>query len=304
MRRLSLLAPVAASFATLATSCNLLFAYAPDQICESQVRAVCHFAYACCDATERTVFANGIDQFRNEGECIQELLEEGGGNCANAFIVQEATQQARFTYDTALAEQCTKPGLDALNNCQVGALDASQLETPEACEDIDGVAFGTGLVKNGDPCFASFECADAGSVCDPPVDPDEDDDIILVTAVGTCRSPAKLDEDCTELDSDEEGSNGLCDPGTFCDGEVCVALFAVDEDCFADAQCETEFCNALDGNQCNELLDDGDDCLESNDCKSELCAPDPDDEAVFICTAQPTLQVEACNGLQGNDTVF
>lgn len=281
----------------LAPSCNLFFAFAPDQICESQVRATCHFAYACCDATERTVFAAGIAQFRNEGECIQELLEEGGGNCANSFVVQEATQQARFTYDTALAEKCTKPGLDALNNCQVAALDASQLEIDEACEDIEGVAFGTGLVADGEPCFASFECAAPGSVCDPLEDPDEDDNVLLVTAVGACRAPAKEGEDCTE-----DGSDGLCDPGTFCDGEECVLLFAVDEDCVADAQCETEFCNALDGNQCNELLEDGEECLEGNDCISELCLPDED--GVFVCTDQPTLDVQACNGLQANDTAF
>ena len=47
MRRLSLLGPVAVSVIALVPSCNLLFSYAPDQICESQVRALCHFAYAC-----------------------------------------------------------------------------------------------------------------------------------------------------------------------------------------------------------------------------------------------------------------
>lgn len=300
------LAPVSA---LLLANCNLLFAFAPDQICETLIRAQCRFAFNCCDATERLVFAGAAGAFRNEGECIQELLEEGGGNCLNSFVVQEAVNQNRFTYDTVLAESCIKPGVDALNNCQPGALDPNQLVIPEGCEDIDGLAFGTGKVADDGACFATFECATAESEC---IVLDEDDreldeeTQILLTAVGKCSPPALEGDDCSESVTDEAGTDGRCELGTFCeqDGEdfECALLKGVDDDCLADAECETGFCNALDGNVCAELLEDGDACLENNDCLSELCLENDDGD--LVCTAQPQIVVEACNGLQANDTAF
>ena len=82
------------SIALWASSCNLLFPFNTDQVCESRIRAACHFAFSCCNATERlaNVLARG---FRNEGDCIEEGLRETG-SCANADAVVEATQQGRF----------------------------------------------------------------------------------------------------------------------------------------------------------------------------------------------------------------
>src|SRR5712691_2973236 len=37
------------------SSCNIIFPYQPDQLCETQIRAVCHYAFACCNAAEREV---------------------------------------------------------------------------------------------------------------------------------------------------------------------------------------------------------------------------------------------------------
>src|SRR2546423_15706987 len=112
---------VAAFVVSLAasSSCNALFPFAPDQVCESEVRASCHFAYACCNATERGTFAGalGVDGFRNESECINFHLNAGDGDCGNSLSVVDAVSEKRFTYDDALAKQCLQPGLDALNQC-------------------------------------------------------------------------------------------------------------------------------------------------------------------------------------------
>lgn len=307
MRRIFLLAPTCA---LVLANCNLFFAFAPDQVCETLVRAQCKFAFNCCDATERLVFAGGgAGAFRNEGECIQELLEEGGGNCLNSFVVQEAVNQKRFVYDTVLAESCIKPAVDALNNCDAGALDPNALVIPDGCEDIDGLAFGTGKVADDGRCFATFECATAESACVVFDEADrelDEETQVLVTAVGKCLPPALRGEDCSESITDEAGTDGRCEVGTFCeqDGEdfECAPLLAVDDNCLADIECETVFCNFLDGSVCAELLDDDDLCLENNDCLSELCALNDDDE--LVCTAQPLFVVEACNGLQGDDTAF
>jgi hypothetical protein len=307
MRRLFLLAPACAH---LLANCNLLFAFAPDQVCETFIRAQCRFAFNCCDATERLVFAGGAGQFRNEGECIQELLEEGGGNCLNSFVVHEAVNQKRFEYDTALAESCIKPAIDALNNCEAGAIDPNALEIPEGCEDVDGLAFGTGKVADEGRCFATFECATPESACVVFDEEDrelDDETQVLVTAVGACFPPAKEGEDCSESETDEAGTDGRCEVGTFCeqDGDdfECAPLLAVDDDCNADVECETGFCNGVDAEfVCAELLDDGDECIENNDCLSELCLDDGD--GTLVCTAQLQFVVEACNGLQGDDTAF
>lgn len=306
MRRIFLLA---ATCAVLLANCNLFFAFAPDQVCETLIRAQCKFAFNCCDATERLVFAGGAGAFRNEGECIQELLEEGGGNCLNSFVVQEAVNQKRFEYDTVQAEACIKPLVDALNNCEAGALDGNQVVVDEACEDVDGLAFGTGKVADEGRCFATFECATPESACVVFDEADrelDEETQVLVTVVGKCLPPALAGEDCSESITDEAGSDGRCEVGTFCeqDGEdfECAPLLAVDDDCVADVECETEFCNTLDNNVCAELLEDGDGCVLGTDCLSELCALNDDNE--LVCTAQPVFVVEACNGLQGDDTAF
>lgn len=303
MRRLSLLAPVAVSVLALAPSCNLLFAFAPDQLCESQIRAICHFAYACCNATERDAFI-GTSGFRNEGDCVEQLLAEQG-SCGNALAVHEATQQGRFEYDSALAERCEKPLMDAANSCNADAVLGDALKEAEECEGKGGgnFAYGQGKVENGDPCFASFECAEPGSICEPAEDPDGDGEI-LVTRVGTCKAPAKEGEDCSA-----DGSDGLCEPGTFCDfaTEECTAfqLLGNGEACFDDDECESGFCDDIDFTvqaTCSDRLADGEACFEDDDCANGLCDDNANGE--FVCTARDDVVVEACNGLQGDDTQF
>src|SRR5690349_18698763 len=90
---------------SLAASCNFFLPFNADQACETQVRALCHFAYSCCNATERDVLGGfGVGGFRSEGECVNELIENGGAECGNALEVQDAISQGRFEYDGALAQ--------------------------------------------------------------------------------------------------------------------------------------------------------------------------------------------------------
>jgi hypothetical protein len=299
MRRHALAPSLAAALA-LASSCNFFFPFAPDQVCETEIRAICHFVHACCNASERVVFG-GLANFRSEGDCVNELLAEQG-SCGNALAVHEATQQGRFEYDGALAERCQKPRVDALNSCNADAVLGEALEEDPACAGLGSgnFAFGTGKVAEDGRCFNAFECAEPGSVCDPLEDV-EGDGQILITRVGTCRSPAKEGQDCSA-----DGSDGLCEPGTFCDfqTEECTAIDLLNngEACFADGQCESGFCNDVQVNvqpSCDDRLDDGADCLDDNDCDSRIC--DPNDR---VCLAPEAIVVEACNGLQGDDTQF
>jgi hypothetical protein len=117
MRRVMLLTAVVA----MASNCNFFFAFAPDQICETLIRAQCRFAFNCCNASERTALLFGLGQFRNESECIEESLEEGGV-CGNDRQVHDAVNQGRFQYDGALAERCLKPAIDAANSCDADAV--------------------------------------------------------------------------------------------------------------------------------------------------------------------------------------
>jgi hypothetical protein len=301
---MSMIVPMAASVMALASSCNFFFPFNADQICETRIRALCHFAFSCCNASERAAFANA-GAFRNEGECVNELLEEQG-SCGNALQVQEAVNQGRFEYDGALAEKCEKQLIDAANSCDADAVLGDKLEEDEECAafgPVQNFAYGKGLVKDGDACFAAFECADEGSVCDPQ---EADEGEILKTAVGSCRAPAKEGEDCSE-----DGSDGLCEPGTFCDfgGDVvCVAIELKQngDSCFADGECESGFCNDVQNDvqpTCDDRLDDGEECIDSNDCDSFICDFDADANN-FICLPPDDVVVEACNGLQGDDTEF
>ncbi len=304
MRRTFLL--VALAFST-GTSCNFFFPFNADQACESEVRALCHFTYSCCNAAERGAFANGfgVAGFRNEGECVNELLENGTAACGNSLEVQDAINQGRFEYDGALAEKCLKPGIDALSSC-----DASQVFRPDDLGDecsgagfsAGNFAFGTGKVKEGKGCFEAFECADAGSACELNKDDNANDNKDLLTAAGTCKSPGKEGDDCTA----DTGTDGLCEPGTFCDGDTCqkIVLKQNGEGCFLDGECGSDFCNdinGLGGAVCADKLQVGDDCLDDNDCDTANCF---DDGTGATCQEPAELVVDGCNGIQGDDTKF
>ena len=296
----------------VAAGCNLLFPFAPDQACETSVRAQCHFTYACCTATERDTFARSLDTlgFRNEGECVDELLKNGTAECGNALAVQEASQENRFTYDTALAQKCLQPTIDALNQCNTDALsNPAKAAADDPCANLgfaDGnFAFGKGKVKADKECFQDFECVDPGSVCEVKVDDNVADGNVVVTSVGLCKAPAKEGEDCSAA-----GSNGACEPGTFCNQDsVCakIVLLQNGQDCVDDAQCDSDFCDdvtgGIGGQTCADKLKVGDDCADANDCETGDCFFDQQ-AATSTCQEPPKLVVDACNGVQADDTKF
>jgi hypothetical protein len=226
------------------SNCNIIFPYQPDQLCKTQIRAVCHYAFACCNAAEREViggfFGLGVDvsQFRNETECLEESFERNGA-CGNAYVVADAVAGKRFQYDQVLAEKCTKPTIDALNSCSTQVLLDLTLDGPDKdCKDVQGFAFGKGLVKDKDPCFAAFECAEDDSICDID-DDDPFDNETTVTAVGECQAPLKEGDDC--VDDEDPQFNGFCEKGTFCDfvDEECKQIEVGDkgDPCFQDIEC-------------------------------------------------------------------
>jgi hypothetical protein len=288
-------------------SCNTFYPWNADQVCETEVHALCHFAYACCNATERVVFATAVDGFRNEGECVDFLLRDGTAECGNALAVQDAIVENRFSYDANLAQKCLQPTIDALNQC-----DAVKVVQPDAgaaaCTGLGfgngNFAFGKGKVAAGQACFQAFECSDPGSVCE--VKPDDDaDGKVVVTTVGVCKSPGKEGDDC----SADTGTDGLCDAGLFCNADnVCEAIDLKDngDACVQDAECKTDFCNdiaSVADATCDDKIDNGEECKDNNDCKENICAVADGDDGL-TCQAAPKLVVNACNGIQADDTAF
>jgi hypothetical protein len=275
----------------LLASCNALFPFAPDQICETQLRAACHFAYACCNSTERGTFASalGVDGFRSESECIDFKLRSGSA-CGNSLAVVDAVNENRFTYDASLAQKCLGPEIGSLNQCEADKVFQPDKLDPSCSAFPSGdFAFGTGDVAAKGKCFAGFECAVADSAC--VVKPDDGSDgKVVLTDVGFCQSPGNLGDDCAI-------TNGLCAAGLFCDVDnKCskIDLKSNGSTCTTDGECLSDFCN--DGT-CGDKLADGKPCKHAGDCVSNICAKQ-------ICTPQPTLVVDACNGIQADDTSF
>ena len=79
-------APLTVALAVM-PSCYLFCPYNADQFVETQIRAECHFWFACCTAGEHDIAILGgalngrafpdLSQFRDEGHCVEERLEEG-----------------------------------------------------------------------------------------------------------------------------------------------------------------------------------------------------------------------------------
>lgn len=277
MRRLPLLVAVFAIVPASVSSCANLFPFAPDNLCESRIRAQCGFAFRCCNANERLsiTFSQGggvatqafFSDYRSEGDCVEDLLTRQGA-CAAGQAVKESIDEGRFEYDQELAETCNKPLLDALNNCESEVVfDPAELDVDDECRELTGPeAYGVGLVGDGDPCFAAYECEDEGAICF--FKPEEDDDQRLITSVGECKAPAKEGQDCSE--------DFLCEPGTACDGSECVELLNNGDPCFSNFECKSDFCDPTDGE----------------------CAPVPDPSDDVKTT------VEVCNGNDADDTDF
>lgn len=232
--------PIAAALAAM-PACNLMCPYSADQVFETQVRAECHFFFACCTVGEHDVLlatsAAGIDfadmqRFRDEGHCVQERLEEGSDANELFRAIVQAEQAGRFRYDADQAKKCGEGFINALNNCEADVVlgSAAPLEAslecsldPEAASG-DGTAIipGEGFVVDGDNCFFDFECKIPNSRCLPP---------IVLAELDDCAS----DRDCR---SDEVCQDNLCvlDLGAIviADDKICIAPLEEGVDCSQD----------------------------------------------------------------------
>lgn len=305
--------PLGAALALL-PGCYLMCPYNADQFFETQVRAECHFWFACCTAAENlnpaaTARFGDLNRFKDEGQCVQERLEEGvDGNVLLRAIVQ-AEQAGRFKFDAATWQTCQQPLIDALNSCNADFVlgDAAPTEVAEACQGIPG----TGTVAADDACYFDFECATPGSDCidpalDEEVDPDpEEPEEILVTQPKKCLPPLKEGDDCS-VDPDKPLLPTTCEIGTICftqsDGDQeCEQPHQNGDDCNSSADCDVGlFCDA---GECDDLKGEGDACNAEDECELGLICDFT--RAEPECEAPLPVIVEICNGVQGaEDPVY
>lgn len=327
-------APLATALA-LMPACNLICPYNADQVFESRVRAECHFYFACCTAGEADVLRQAgfpdLSQYRDEGACVDERMEEGGiFNETFSRAITQAIQGGRFEYDYATAETCAKPAIDAMNNCDADFVlgDAGPVEVNDACEGIPG----TGLVGEGDPCFFDFECAAPGSRCLTPFVLEEldscsnnddcrsDEECINGLCIfqpenieihddKICINPIPEGERC-DADPDFPLLPSFCEAGTFClitsagDPPTCEFPFFEGDECFnqGDDECEAgTFCETDNNGDstCELLKQEGDDCNDSGECDIGLFCDFSRNEP--SCEAPIPVDVFICDGIQGAD---
>ncbi len=309
-------------------SCNLLCPYLPDQLFETQVRAECHFYFACCTAGEadiaRAAGLGNLANFRDEGHCVQERLEEGNAFNEIARLIQQGEAAGRLRYDYGIAERCNKDLIDAMNSCDADKVLGDGLADVEVDEECVGFP-GEGLVKDGGNCYIDFECEIPGSKCLSPnvllgiddlcandgdcgnneVCTDNvcvDKDTIVLHDEKVCIRPIKKGEDCT-LDPDFPALAPFCEPGTIAliDGADCTCEDPRKEndDCNASAECETGlFCDA---GTCEKLKGQGDECNASAECERRLLCDTSLDTPT--CQPPPAIDVQICDGIQGTDDV-
>jgi hypothetical protein len=224
------------------TSCNFFLPYAPDQVCETLIRAQCHFAFDCCNASERNDFQADLAKYRTEDDCVQDQLLQGDAVCGLGDVVNASVAAGRFEYDGAAAQKCLQPQIDALNQCDAATILGGKPIVRDA--SCDNGTQGTGKVKAGDACFETYECADKGGACRKAPDP-TDGTPAPVTSSGTCIPPVAPGADCSK--------DGLCTPGFSCQGNdngtvSCRAVPTVTPQdngasCSNDNECKSGFCN-------------------------------------------------------------
>lgn len=281
--------PISVALAAI-PACNLMCPYNADQVFETQVRAECHFYFACCTVGEHDVlealplgagFAD-MARFRDEGNCVQERLEEGSEANELFRAIVQAEQAGRFQYDVAKSQVCAEGRIAALNNCDADFLlgDKGPLETSEECTidpeaaGGDGTAGiqGKGTVKSDGGCFFDFECALENSRCLPRTVLDSLDDFDSCAVDDDCRNGEFCDEGLCVLELEEV---------VIADDKICIPPFLEGDDCSPDDNFPAlpSFCEAgarcmpnKDGNLSCELpLRAGDQCFGGTaDCERGL----------------------------------
>ena len=314
-------------------SCSLMCPYSADQLVESNIRAECHFYFACCTAGEADILVGergfpDLSDFRDEEHCVRERMEEGSAFNELARGITQAEQAGRFRYDYATAQTCAEGRINALNSCNADFVlgDAGPVETPEACEGVPG----EGLVADGKPCFFDFECAIGGSQCLPPgvlLEPEpcqvnddcagdefcNDDGFcefdpgeIIIHDEKICISPIRKGDSC-EPDPDFPLLPAFCEEGTRCitdanGDQTCEEPRAEGDDCFFTSDCDRGLFCDLEGGQpgeCAPLRGEGDDCTDDDECEVQLFCDVTRNAPT--CEAPLPVDVLICNGVQGGD---
>ena len=321
--------PIALALLAL-PACNLTCPYSADQVFETQVRAECHFFFACCTAGEVDVVNEqegfgDLSRFSDEENCVDERLEEGSD--INLFFrgISQAEQAGRFRFDTGVFQSCVEGRINALNSCDADFVlgDAGPLEVSDECSGVPG----EGLVDDGDPCFFDYECAIKGSQCLSPgalenpeactVDDDCGNDEVCddgFCAVDTgvieihddkiCIRPIEEGEDCS-FDPDFPNLPPFCEFGTICitaqDGDQTCEVPREDGDnCLVTSDCERGlFCDLEGGipGECTPLRGERDDCNSNAECKVGLFCDQS--RSTPTCEAPLPVDVFICTGIQG-----
>jgi hypothetical protein len=269
------------------SSCWLFTPTGLDGFVEAFIRADCKFAYSCCTAPERQQFFTR--NFRDEGACIQESLEEGSG--ANIVVdrAKAVIAAGKGEFNQERATECLTPLLEDRNSCNAEAvLGGGALDVVCAAEQARG--FVVGNVEDGDDCNDDIECADFG-VCDR-----SDNEADVITTAGECKAARPEGEECI----DDDGNVFACFPGTACVGDAdgnftCEEQELLDngEDCFVASQCESNFCEQRSEFRCG---------ISDAPCTVETVAVDcPDlgdfcfEDTASVC-ADSDVSFEACDG--------
>lgn len=279
--------------------------------CERFVQAQCRFQYSCCNAAERQqAFGQTLFQLHHdEASCVEELTRAA---CSIAATYADAEQNGRATWDYEKANGCLADLEAAVSACDAsGVIGAA----PEGCSLEDFIA---GTVEDDETCFGDFECANPEASCeDVPVDEEEEDPPVVVTAKGVCTAPPDIGEECPDgfcteagwcdnsedppvckakLDNGDECSSPVqCESG-ICDfsvaPSVCSPKKPVGASCFSHLECASAFCDFVSG-QCEDKRENGEPCSEDAGCESGNCdfasgecTADDDEDIIYdICLA-------------------
>jgi hypothetical protein len=211
----------------------------PRQLTKKFVENLCHVAFDCCTAVERSAVGPALG-FPSRDACRAELDVQVGGAMAAAV---QAVDRGNATFDADAARACTEAGQAAIDACAGGDafIDVDGFlsgeragmgisdDDPE-CQALAARGFTRGLIDDGDDCVSDFECADFG---DCVID---DDDGAGLTRAGACRAHAARGDEC---------SARPCQPGLVCVSGRCDNPPARAEDgeaCDRDSGCASGFC--------------------------------------------------------------
>lgn len=280
---------VALLLAASAPGCWFVSPTGLDGAVEALTRADCHFAFACCAPAERQSFFPR--NFRDEGTCAAESLEEGNG--ANVVVdrAKAVIAAGNGAFEQDRADKCLKPVLDALNTCDADVVLGSGATDDPLCTAEQARGFVKGNLDDGDKCNDDIECADFG-VCDR-----SGNDADVVTTEGECRAAKEEGDDCL----DPDGGFFACFPGTFCTpnagGDFTCEQLDLKGDgdpCDVDGECESGSCSGeaevfgcfFTGDPCTVATEVVDCATPGDSCESTLDS---------VC-ASNDVSVEVCDG--------